>query len=500
MSKMTNKRSSGILLHITSLPGKEGSGTLGREARAWVDFLHETGQQLWQILPIGPVSLGNCPYQCFSAFAGNPLMIDLHQLQEEGMLPEEALHTIPRFDIRQVDFNRVTPWKTGLLKKAFNHFEGKEFPRFEEEYGRFREEHNWWLADYALFMAIHEAFGGKPWQSWPEGIKKRESSALAEYRERLAREIAFHEFLQFCFFRQWNSLHDYARQKGVRIIGDAPLYVAGDSVDVWANTGIFILDEALMPLKVAGVPPDYFSTTGQLWGSPVYDWESLSRQEYHWWLARIHFNLRMFDEVRIDHFRGLEAFWSVPAGEETAIRGEWIPARGAEMLEILRRQLGSFPLIAEDLGLITPEVEQLRDLFNMPGMKVLQFAFTSDETNEHLPHNYQVNAVAYTGTHDNDTAWAWLHAAPEKEKKMALKYLSNYHWQPVWGLIEMAWASVAAKSVTPLQDLLELGAEARMNIPGIANGNWGWRFRWDQLRGKHRRFLREITQKYNRTP
>jgi 4-alpha-glucanotransferase len=322
---------------------------------------------------------------------------------------------------------------------------------------------------------------------------------MNRYREELGDTVAFHYFLQFFFFRQWYALREYARQNGVTIIGDVPLYVAGNSVDVWANTGIFLLDRDLNPLKVAGVPPDYFSTTGQLWGSPVYDWESLRRQEYHWWLARIHFNLRMFDQVRIDHFRGLEAFWSVPVGEETAIHGEWVTAKGSEMLEILRKQLGSFPLIAEDLGTITPEVEQLRDRFNMPGMKVLQFAFNSDEANEHLPHNFPVNAVVYTGTHDNDTAWGWLHAAPEKEKKFAMKYLKNYPWRPVWGLIEMAWASVACKAVTPLQDLLELGAESRMNIPGIAQGNWGWRFRWDQIRGKHRRFLREITGKYNRT-
>ncbi len=495
-----NKRSSGILLHITSLPGKEGSGTLGSPARAWIDFLHETGQQLWQILPLGPVSLGNCPYQCFSAFAGNPMMIDLHQLMEEGLLEEQALRNIPRFDIRQVEFNRVTEWKTGQLRKAFGKFIAGAHHRYQAEYNRFREEHGWWLSDYALFMAARREFGEIPWQQWPGDIMRRDPSALAGTREKLAGEISFEEFQQFFFFRQWNALHDYARSKGVSIIGDAPLYVAGDSVDVWANTDIFMLDEELKPIKVAGVPPDYFSATGQLWGSPVYDWESLRKQEYHWWLARIHFNLRMFDQVRIDHFRGLEAFWSEPAGEETAIHGEWVPARGAEMLDILRKQLGRFPLIAEDLGIITPEVENLRDLFHMPGMKVLQFAFSGDEANEHLPHNYTINSVVYTGTHDNDTAWAWLHAAPEKEKKFAMKYLQHYQWQPVWGLIEMAWASVAAKAVAPLQDLLELGAEARMNIPGIAHGNWSWRFRWDQIRGKHRRFLREITAKYNRKP
>jgi 4-alpha-glucanotransferase len=314
----------------------------------------------------------------------------------------------------------------------------------------------------------------------------------------LADAIAFHEFLQFCFFRQWNSLKSYANKKDIQIIGDIPLYVAGDSVDVWANPHLFMLDDHLNPFKVGGVPPDYFSASGQLWGTPVFNWENLRQQDYHWWLARIHFNLRMFDQVRIDHFRGLEAFWSVPAGEETAINGQWNEAKGTEMLEILRKQLGTFPLIAEDLGTITPAVEDLRDRFNMPGMKVLQFGFTSDENNEHLPHNFQVNTVVYTGTHDNDTIWAWLHAAGEKEKKFALKYLQNYHVNPVWGMIEMAWASVASRAVIPLQDLLELGAEARMNIPGVAEGNWGWRFRWDQIKGKHGKFLKDITTKYNR--
>ncbi len=497
---MINKRSSGLLLHLTSLPGKEGCGTMGREAHRWIDFLRETGQQLWQILPLGPVHYGNCPYQCFSAFAGNPLLVDLSTLQEEGLLEAGDLASIPRFDIRQVEFEKVTTWKTRLLRKAFHRF-GPGHPGITGgSYGAFLDEHNWWLADFALFMAARHHFGEVRWQEWPQELKTRQPAAMEEFRNLLEQEIAYHQFVQYCFFKQWNNLHRYAASRNVRITGDIPLYVAGDSADVWANPGIFHLDSDLNPLKVAGVPPDYFSKNGQLWGTPVFNWESLRDQEYHWWLARIHFNLRMFDLVRIDHFRGLQAYWSVPAGEETAIHGEWVTARGHQMLEILRQQLGSFPLIAEDLGTITPEVEQLRDTFNMPGMKVLQFAFTSDEKNEHLPHNYNVNSVVYTGTHDNDTAWAWLHAAEEKEKKNALAYLKNYHWQPVWGLIEMAWASVATRAVTTLQDLLELGAEARMNIPGVALGNWGWRFRWNQLRGKHRRFLREITRKYNRWP
>lgn len=493
-----NKRSSGILLHLTSLPGKEGIGTMGKEAFEWIGFLHETGQHLWQILPLGPISTGDCPYQCFSAFAGNPLLIDLQLLLEEGWLSSEDLSRIPKFDIRQVEFGKVKEWKMKQLRKAFSNYQQKDQEIHKDEMARFREENNWWMSDYVLFMAIKNQQGDQPWFNWPEGLKRRDPGTLNEWRDKLSGETAFHEFLQFCFFRQWKKVKEYANSKEIQIIGDIPLYVAGDSVDVWTNPHLFLLDENLMPQKVAGVPPDYFSTSGQLWGTPVYNWENLRQQDYHWWLARIHFNLRMFDQVRIDHFRGFEAFWSVPAGEKTAVRGEWMVARGTEMLEILRKQLGTFPLIAEDLGTITPEVEQLRDHFNMPGMKVLQFAFSSDEKNEHLPHNFDTNTIVYTGTHDNDTVWAWLHAAGNKEKKFALSYLKNYEWKPVWGLIEMAWSSVACKAVTPLQDLLELGAESRMNIPGVAEGNWGWRFRWNQIKNKHKRFLKEITVKYNR--
>lgn len=493
-----NVRSSGILLHLTSLPGREGSGTMGKNAFSWVDFLHETGQHLWQILPLGPVGHGDCPYQCFSAYAGNPLMIDLGLLKEEGWLQENELTDIPKFDRRQAEFESVRKWKIPLLKKAFLEFRLNFLSKSEQEWAAFKDEHHWWLADFALFMACHDHFEHKTWQEWPSELKTRNPEKMSEYRQMLAEETGFYEFQQFCFFRQWKNLKKYANAKKVSIIGDIPLYVSGDSVDVWANPSLFLLDDELNPLSVAGVPPDHFSATGQRWGTPVFNWENLKQQEYHWWLARIHFNLRMFDQVRIDHFRGLEAFWSIPASEETAIRGRWIEAQGYQMLEILQKQLGTLPLIAEDLGIITPEVEKLRDVFNMPGMKVLQFAFTSDEKNDHLPHNFQTNSVVYTGTHDNDTALSWLHTAGNIEKKMSLNYLKNYHWRPVWGLIEMAWASAASKAVIPLQDLLELDAEARMNIPGIAAGNWRWRFRWEQIRGKHRRFLKEITTKYNR--
>jgi 4-alpha-glucanotransferase len=491
-------RTSGILLHITSLPGREGIGTLGKNACKWIDFIRETNQRIWQILPLGPVGFANSPYNCFSAFAGNPLMIDLQLLAEEDLLSEKNLMGIPRFDTRNANFQAIEKWKTPLLRKACKNYYETRYDRYAGEYERYLDENGWWLNDYALFMAARTHFGNIPWQSWPDALKYRSGEGMAKYRQKLAPDIDYHIFLQFVFFRQWKRLHDYAKSSGIQILGDMPLYVGADSADVWANTDIFRLDSQLMPTTIAGVPPDYFSETGQLWGNPVFNWEKLREQEYHWWMARIHFNLRMFDLVRIDHFRGLESFWSVPATAENAINGEWLPAGGHEILRLLRSQIGELPLIAEDLGIITPEVEQLRQTFDLPGMKVLQFAFTSDEKNEHLPHNYDTNCLAYTGTHDNDTTWGWLKSAGMEERKMALSYLRMFNRKPAWAMIELAWSSVAKTAIVPLQDLLELGAESRMNIPGVSDGNWGWRFRWEQLRGRHRRFLSEITKRYNR--
>lgn len=493
-----NARRSGILLHITSLPGKEGIGTLGEQACKFIDMLAETNQRVWQILPLGPAGYGHSPYQCYSAFAGNPLLIDLFALKDEGLLEEKDLTSIPRFDIRQVEFERVENWKMPRLRKACGLLTANAGSSLYAEYGEFLDRHGWWLNDYALFMAARAHFGHITWHGWPDGLKFREPETMEHYRDKLYDEIEFHRAVQFLFFRQWQKIRNYASRKGVSIIGDMPLYVGGDSADVWANTDIFRLDGNLAPTHVGGVPPDYFSETGQLWGNPVFDWDRLKEKGYHWWIARIHFSLQMYDSVRIDHFRGLESYWSVPAGEETAINGEWVPAFGAEMLALLREQIGELPLIAEDLGLITPEVDVLRRAFNLPGMKVLQFAFGSDPKNEHLPHNYDTNCLVYTGTHDNDTTWGWLHSLSREEKKPVLSFLKMYDRRPVWALAEMAWSSVAQQAIVPLQDLLELGAEARMNIPGFADGNWGWRFRWDQVRGKHRRFLKEITARYNR--
>lgn len=493
-----NQRSGGILLHISSLPGREGIGTLGDNAFRWIDFLSDCNQKIWQILPLGPVGYANSPYLCFSAFAGNPLLIDLFALVDEHLLPAKHLENIPGFDIRQCEFSKVEKWKTSILKKAYQEFKDRHRDALFQAYLRFLNENGWWLNDYALFMAARNHFGGVVWQAWPDEIKFRHPEALEHLEDKLSDETGFHRFCQFLFFRQWKKVHDYAASKGISIYGDMPLYVGGDSADVWANTTIFQLDANLHPVKVGGVPPDYFSSTGQLWGNPVFDWEKLKDQQYHWWMARIHFNLKMFDKVRIDHFRGLESFWAINSEEETAIRGEWIPAHGHAMLSLLQSQIGDLPLIAEDLGVITPEVDQLRREFRLPGMKVLHFAFGSDGENEHLPHNYDRDCLVYTGTHDNDTTWAWLHTLEGEEKKRVQSWLRMYNRKPVWALIEMAWSSVADNAIVPLQDLLELGAESRMNIPGFADGNWGWRFRWPQLRGRHQRFLKEITERYNR--
>lgn len=493
------ERSSGILLHITSLPGDEGVGTMGKNAFQFVDFLLETKQKLWQILPLGPVGTGNSPYQCFSAFAGNPMMIDLDHLVEDGLIDEEELQSAPKFFQRKVEFEKVRKWKNGLFEKAFFAFQKKKFHQFQNQYQHFLDEHTWWLHDYALFMAAKEYFGNHiSWHKWDNDFKLRKKEALQRVGELLANEVDYHKFLQFLFFRQWFRLKKYANSKGVKIVGDVPLYVSGESSDVWANTDIFLLDENMEPTEVGGVPPDYFSETGQLWGNPVFDWQRLKERDYDWWMARLHFNLNFFNLVRIDHFRGLESYWSVPADQETAINGKWVPAFGHEMLAKLQSQIGELPLIAEDLGIITPEVDKLREDFQLPGMKVLQFAFTTDASNKNLPHNYSGNFAMYTGTHDNDTTLGWLHSVKDDEKKMVEKYLGKTDREGLAKAVEMALSSVAKLAIIPLPDILELDGNSRMNTPGTAHGNWGWRFQWKQLKVGQKKFLKEMTEKYNR--
>jgi 4-alpha-glucanotransferase len=490
------ERSSGVLLHISSLPGEGGIGSMGKDAYRFVDFLAQTKQKIWQILPLGPVGYGNSPYQCYSAFAGNPMFIDIQQLADDRFISKNVV-TNENFKDKNVEFERVEVWKTNIFHEAFAGFR-KNFSRFQDEYHMFMQHNSWWLDDYALFRSLKTKHGETVWNTWDKKLVSRNRHSIQEAFKELHAEIDYHRFLQFVFFRQWFKLKNYANSKGVRIIGDIPLYVSLDSVDVWANQDIFLLDERSRPTQVGGVPPDYFSETGQLWGNPVFDWERVAGRDFDWWLARMHFNLKMFDLVRVDHFRGLESFWSVAAEAETAVVGEWLPAKGYELFQKLKEQKGNLNIIAEDLGVITPEVEKLRDDFGLPGMKILQFAFGSDAANENLPHNYSSNFLVYTGTHDNDTTLGWFNSIDKKERRMLRKYLQGSGKQLVKNMIEAAWASAACTAIIPMQDVLGLGAEARMNTPGTSSGNWGWRFTWPQIRQNHKVFLKQITEKYNR--
>ena len=491
------ERSSGVLLHLSSLPNKYGIGTLGKDAYEFVDFLAETRQRFWQILPIGPTGYGNSPYQSYSVFAGNLLFISLEQLVEEGLLTDEDLQQLPEMSEKKVEYDLVLKEKSALLRLAYETFKAN-FVEWKEDYFTFLGEHSWWLNDYALFRSLKSTNDELCWNEWKDGLKKRNSHELDVALLEQDAEINYHRFVQFVFFRQWFQLKNYANSKGILIFGDLPLYVSLDSSDVWGNQDIFMLDGEGRMTHVGGVPPDYFSETGQYWGCPVFNWDRLAERNYDWWAARVHFNLRMFDLVRIDHFRGLESFWAIPATEENAIRGEWCSAKGFEMLTLLKSQLDELPVVAEDLGIITPEVEKLRDDFDLPGMKVLQFAYASDATNVNLPHNYEQNFVVYTGTHDNDTTLGWLKTATKTERRNLKRYFDN-GWNAVHrSLIGTAWASVAKIAIVPMQDLLELDGKHRMNTPGTVNNNWEWRMEWRMLRKSHKDFLVELTEKYNR--
>ena len=490
------ERSSGILLHISSLPGEDGIGGMGKDAFQFVDFLAKTNQKIWQILPLGPVGYGNSPYQSYSAFAGNPVFIDIQQLVNDRLI-SKSLVTNQHFKVKKVEFDRVEEWKMVIFREAYVGFKNN-FHRYNEEYDKFMSHNSWWLNDYALFRSLKSKNEETVWNTWDKKFIIRDQQALQKAYQELHAEIDFHRFLQFLFFRQWFKLKDYANSKGIRMIGDVPLYVSLDSADVWANQDVFQLDDDSKPILVGGVPPDYFSETGQLWGNPVFDWERMAARDFDWWLARIHFNLRMFDQVRVDHFRGLESFWAVAADEKTAIVGEWLPAKGHELFVRLKEQYGNLNIIAEDLGIITPEVEKLRDDFGLPGMKVLQFAFGSDAENTNLPHNYNSNFVVYTGTHDNDTTLGWFNSIEKAERKMLRRYIRGNGKELVRQMIEYVWASAAMTAIIPMQDVLGLDTDARMNTPGTASGNWDWRFSWAQIRSNHPLFLKEITKRYNR--
>ena len=496
---MSFPRSCGILLHPTSLPGRFGIGDLGESAYRFLDFLVETGQRLWQVLPLGPTGYGDSPYQAFSAFAGNPLLISPEELLREGALPADALDEVPRFPDDRADYRAGIRFKTALLRRSFEHFRKHASRAQQQEFASFCDAEGSWLDDYALFMALKAHHKGAAWNTWEPDIAARQPEALAQWRHRLADEIAFQQYLQYQFFRQWCAVKRYANRRGIQIIGDVPIFVAYDSADVWIHPELFYLDESGNPTVVAGVPPDYFSPTGQLWGNPLYRWDVLARDDYAWWIQRLRATLRLVDIVRLDHFRGFEAYWEVPATEETAVHGRWVKGPGARFFYAVRRALGETPIIAEDLGVITPEVEALRRRFGFPGMKVLQFAFATDASNEYLPHNYERNCVVYTGTHDNDTTVGWFCSLPEEERAFCLKYLGSDGREIHWDLIRLAMMSVADTVIVPLQDVLGLGSEARMNYPGRLGGNWAWRYTEGALTEEVCERLAELTETYGRS-
>ena len=476
-------RSSGVLLHVTSLPGPDGIGDLGETARRYVDWLEKNGQGLWQVLPLGPTSYGDSPYQTLSALAGNPLLISLDDLVPAGWLPPDDLARRPAFPVDRVDFGPVIRWKSEMLERAWQGFQAGSDPAAGREFRLWCGANARWLDDFALFMAIKQEQDGAPWQQWPEPLARRDPGALAEAAERLAGAMDFHRFNQWLFFTQWQRLKAFASARGIRFIGDLPIFVALDSCDVWAQREYFRLDDKGRPTHVAGVPPDYFSKTGQLWGNPLYDWERLKADRYAWWVARVAACLELVDLVRIDHFRGFAAYWEVPVAEKTAVKGRWVPGPGQEFFEILREELGEkqggrpagLPVIAEDLGVITPQVEALRDGLGLPGMKVLQFAWSGPD-NLFLPHEYVRNCVVYSGTHDNDpTLGWWNHLATAGEKDLVAQYLGYEPQEPHWAMIRLGMLSVAHTFIATMQDVLGLGRQARMNLPGEGSGNWNWR-------------------------
>jgi 4-alpha-glucanotransferase len=488
---MSFPRSAGILLHPSSLPGPHGIGEIGPEAHRFLDSMVESGLSIWQMLPMGPTGYGNSPYQCFSAFAGNPLIIHL-----AGAHADFPTHTI--------DFERVIPHKQALLRQATAGLDP------DERYRAFVSEQGWWLEDYALFMALKQEHGGVAWTDWDPGAALRDPAALQEWRTRLADSVEHYRREQWLFFTQFHALKQASSDRDIRLMGDLPIYVAHDSADVWSNRSLFKLDEQGGLLVQAGVPPDYFSATGQLWGNPIYDWDAMRARGYEWWIRRIRSAFELFDMVRVDHFRGFEAYWEVPGTDTTAENGQWVEGPGAELLGAITGALGPLPIVAENLGVITPAVEALRERFGYPGMSILQFAFGTDgQANTFLPHTYTLDRVVYTGTHDNDTTLGWWSSVGAgdstrseddvtRERDYAMRYLNTDGREMHWTLIRTALASVAHTALIPMQDILGLGSEARMNLPGRQSGNWEFRFSWDQLTPDTIGRLRELVELYER--
>lgn len=489
-------RSSGVLMHISSLPSPYGIGTMGKEARKFADFLEKSGQKYWQILPICPTSYGDSPYQSFSSFAGNPYFIDLEYLCKDKLLTKKECASFPwGSNEHYVDYGVMYESRYPLLKKAYARFV-KDVP---EEFETFCDEEAEWLEEYALFMALKDANGGVAWFEWDKDLKTRKPEAIAAARKEYAEDIRFYKMLQYLFFKQWRELKSYINGKGIEIIGDVPIYVAGDSADVWANPGQFYLDENLDPIDVAGCPPDAFSEDGQLWGNPLFRWDVMKKDGYSWWTKRVKAMSELYDIVRIDHFRGFDSYYAIPAEDDTAKNGEWRKGPGMDLFKTLEKKLGKLNIIVEDLGFLTPSVIKLVQDSGFPGMKVIQFAFDSREGSDYLPHNYPKHCVVYTGTHDNDTILGWMKTAPKKSVKFAKEYLNLTEEEGYnWGMMRAAWASVGDLAIVPMQDLIGIGSEGRMNTPSTLGGNWEWRATSDQITGKLAKKLYKYMEMYGR--
>lgn len=492
------KRTGGILLHPTSLPGVHGIGDLGPSTFRFVDFLFESKQRIWQVLPLGPTGYGNSPYQCLSAFAGNPLLISPEILITKGLLSRDDINPPPLLPQDRVDYGTVINYKLSLLKRAHKEFIKKKTNYSVGEYRSFIKNNDFWLEDYAVFMSLKEIHDHKAWIEWEEPYRNRDLKLIQSWRKNHEEEVDLHKFGQFLFHSQWNEVMKLCNQKNINIISDIPLFIAHDSVDVWANTELFYTDKHGDLLYVAGVPPDYFSETGQRWGNPLYRWDIMKKRGYRWWISLLKHKLSQTNILRIDHFRGFESYWRIPAIEKTAIKGKWVSGPGIGFFSAVSKFLGSLPVIAEDLGVITPAVEKLLLKTGFPGMVVLQFAFDGLSDNRYLPHNHLENSVVYTGTHDNDTVTGWFENASSKVREHVMEYLNTNGNDIAGDFIQAAWNSIARIAVIPLQDLLRISSEGRMNIPGGVGGNWEWRFSWEQLDQERSHEISNLSKVYNR--